>query len=218
MSFVAKISDCDFSFKPKYSYPEKESNEDVKPYLKSIIYRNLIRKDDGVLTMAGIEAYICPYLYMLKLVELIHSKNISKVDKFAEDVGNVVGKIEYSWLRPIGKFDKNEFLKNISELYQVNGYGNLIFDKDLNGFKIINNLDWYKKYFDETVICAIKLERFNIVKKFLEYTFEKDSEMKITNNYAKLSYNSQMPKLSEVQKNMFNKAISNTKLDRKHKK
>ena len=48
VSFVAKISDCDFSFKPKYSYPEKESNEDVKPYLKSIIYRNLIRKDDDL--------------------------------------------------------------------------------------------------------------------------------------------------------------------------
>lgn len=211
VSFVAKFTDEDFEFVSKYSYPEKESNEDLKPYLKSIIHKNLIQKNQGIITMVGIEVYIEPYLFFLKLTELIYDK---EYEKFAVDFGSVIGKLEFSWVKPVGEIDKKSFLNSMVDFHQVNGYGNIEYSEDFKGFKFLNNFDWYRKYFDDKIINIEIFRQFNVTKRFLEYFLDISCDMEVKDNCAKLIYTDNKPNLTDVQEEMYKQVSRSVILDR----
>ncbi len=153
ISYNAKITDEKFTFKPKYSYPKKEKSKIISTTLKTIIYKNQIKKEDGVITMTGIEVHITPYLYLIKLIELIYDKELVEFFKL---YGVAIGRAEYSWIKPVVKNDPIKHIDKICETFLVNGLGNAYFCQKNNEFIYNNNFGWYIKYFDEKILNLIK--------------------------------------------------------------
>lgn len=179
------------------------NNTSLSNILKKVIINKHIKIEKGIFNIWGTYALIFPYFF---LIELFSKLDFNKYNLFFEDLGSIQAKTATEILIKKFGYNKNKIFKSTLEQSEILGGGKIIFNlKENQKIEIKNNLtNYFSKYYTMDKIKLLKKYNLYLVKGAFEFSYNKQTKIKINNKNYNLQIIKNIRNLSEKEKEIYN--------------
>ncbi len=175
LTFELDILDEDYNLNLDVSYPEFKKGDISLPFQK-MLHAKALTLENGFLLVSGMKAFNVPYFFFLNCI-----KSISSSEKLTENfysLGYAQGKAAHDLHKYFGMASGDEVFKSVVGLMDLSCMGRFEeIDCDFRNVIIVNNINYYSKYFDNKFLTIFNKHISFMYKSIYDFSYDENTKI-----------------------------------------